>query len=111
MNNRHRSVLVRVPVGRGPLSTVKHICFASICLLNLAARPGGSNGRATFVRRRGTLCTSPSPLCGAFACHLRHSAALLLGRATFATKLNGLITTTITITITVTVTITITITI
>ena len=29
---RHRSVFVQVPVGRGPLSTVKHICFATIYL-------------------------------------------------------------------------------
>ena len=31
MNNCHRSVLVRVPVGRGPLLTVKHICFGTCC--------------------------------------------------------------------------------
>ena len=32
MNNRRRSVSVQVSVQRGPLSTVKHICFVTIFL-------------------------------------------------------------------------------
>ena len=43
-NNRHRSVLVRVPVHGGPLSTVKHICFVSICWPNLTGLHGGPDG-------------------------------------------------------------------
>ena len=64
LNNRRRSVLVRVPVGRGPLSTVKHICFVSIFLLNLTGPPGGPNGFKLLL-----LCAG----CGDRAWHLRHS--------------------------------------
>ena len=36
-------VFVRVPVGRGPLSTVKHICFVTMFLLNLTGPIWPSN--------------------------------------------------------------------
>ena len=63
-NNRHRSVFVRAPVDRGPLSTVKHICFITFFLLNLTGRPGGPNGFKLLL-----LCVG----CGDRAWHLRHS--------------------------------------
>ena len=63
-NNRRRSVFVQVPVVGGPLSTVKHICFVSICLLNLTGAPGGPNGFKLLL-----LCAG----CGDLAWYLCHS--------------------------------------
>ena len=85
-NNRRRSVFVRVPVGRGPLSTVKHICVVSIYLLNLTGPPGGPNGFKLLL-----LCAG----CGDRACHVRHSRLirdLLPQISTFGSSSNTILT-------------------
>ena len=85
-NNCRRSVSVRVPAGPGPLSTVKHICFVSLFLLNLTGPPRGPNGFNLLL-----LCAG----CGDRAWYLRHSRLirdLLPQISTFGSSSNAILT-------------------